>query len=353
MTQPTINGIQQVGIGVKDSRLAWDWYRKAFKMDVPIFQDSAEAKLMTKYTSGKVESRHAILALNMQGGGGFEIWQYTSKIPSSPERHVHWNDLGILAVKIRCRDIQKTYDHLQSVGAKLLGKPSLNPIGVWHFYLKDPFDNLFEIEENQSWFSKNKDLTGGVSGVVIGVSSIEKALTVYQKNFHQTAILIDKTEKWEDFKALPEGEGIYHRVILQSSAIPAGAFSKLFCQNTIELVESKGLKGVKIFENRNWGDLGFIHVCFDVNHMDSLKENLKKSGFPMTVDSQNEFDMGAAAGRFAYIEDPDGTLVEMVETFKIPILEKWGWFLNLKKRKSTGPLSNLFVRLLSLNRVST
>jgi len=353
MNPPTINGIQQVGIGVKDSSLAWDWYRKAFKIDVPIFQDSAEAKLMTKYTAGKVESRHAILALNMQGGGGFEIWQYTSRIPTPPEKQIQWNDLGILAVKIRCRDIGKTYEHLQAVGGKLLGKPSLNPIGVWHFFLKDPFDNLFEIEENQSWFSKNKDLTGGVSGVVIGVSSIEKALPVYQKNLHQSAILIDKTDKWEDFKALPEGDRAYHRVILQSSPIPSGAFSKLFCQNTIELIESKDSKGVKIFENRNWGDLGFIHVCFDVNHMDSLKENLKKSGFPMTVDSQNEFDMGAAAGRFAYIEDPDGTLIEMVETFKIPILEKWGWFLNLKKRKSTGPLSNLFVKLLSLNRVNS
>jgi len=353
MTQPTINGIQQVGIGVKDSRIAWDWYRKAFKMDVPIFQDSAEAKLMTKYTGGKVESRHAILALNMQGGGGFEIWQYTSKTPSSPVNQIQWNDLGILAVKMRCRDIQKTYDHLKSLGAKLLGKPNKNPIGIWHFYLKDPFDNLFEIEENQSWFSKSKDLTGGVSGVVIGVSSIEKALPVYQKNFHQSAILIDKTHKWEDFEVLPSGHQSFRRVILQSSPIPTGAFSKLFCQNTIELVESKGSTGVKIFENRNWGDLGFIHLCFDVNQMDSLKQNLQESGFPMTVDSQNEFDMGAAAGRFAYIEDPDGTLIEMVETFKIPILEKWGWFLNLKKRKTTGPLSDIFVKLLSLNRVSS
>lgn len=353
MIQPTINGIQQVGIGVNDARTAWEWYRKAFKMDVPIFQDSAEAKLMTKYTAGKVESRHAILALNMQGGGGFEIWQYTSKIPSSPDPHVHWNDLGILAVKMRCRDIHKTYDHLKLVGANLLGKPVLNPIGIWHFYLKDPFENLFEIEENLSWFSKSKDLTGGVSGVVIGVSSIDQALPVYQKNFHHSTILIDQSKKWDDFHGLPAGEEPFRRVILQSSSIPTGAFSKLFCQNTIELVESKGTKGVKIFKNRNWGDLGFIHVCFDVNHMDSLKEKLKESGFPMTVDSQNEFDMGAAAGRFAYIEDPDGTLIEMVETFKIPILEKWGWFLNLKNRKTTGPLSDLFVKLLSLNRVSS
>jgi catechol 2,3-dioxygenase-like lactoylglutathione lyase family enzyme len=351
MILPTINGIQQVGIGVSDANLAWNWYRKAFKMDVPIFQDSAEAKLMTKYTAGKVESRHAILALNMQGGGGFEIWQYTSKIPLQAPRSIQLNDLGIIAVKMRCRDIRATYAHFESLGADIQGKPSQNPIGIWHFYVKDPFGNLFELEENSSWFSKNKDLTGGVSGVVIGVSSIEKVLPIYQKALLHADILVDKVSQWEDFGCLPNGNESCRRMILQSSPVPTGAFGKLFCQNTLELIENQEQIGMKIFENRNWGDLGFIHLCFDVSYMDSLKAQLEQAGYPLTVDSQSEFDMGAAAGRFAYIEDPDGTLVEFVETFKIPILEKWGLFLNLKNRKNKGPLSNFFVKLLGLNRV--
>lgn len=352
MIHPSINGIQQVGIGVVDANIAWQWYRRAFKMDVPIFQDSAEAKLMIRYTAGKVERRHAILAMNMQGGGGFEIWQYTSKEPLHPARPIQMIDLGIIAVKIRCRDIHLTYRHFQSLGADLLGLPSQSPIGIWHFYVKDPFGNLFELEENSSWFSQNKDLTGGVSGVVMGVSSIEKVLPIYQKTLDHAVVLVDKIDQWDDFACLSGGNNIFRRVILQSSSLSSGAFSKLFCQNTIELIESLHHKGMRIFENRNWGDLGFIHVCFDVNHMDLLKAQFEKNGFPMTVDSQDEFDMGAAAGRFAYIEDPDGTLVELVETFKIPILEKWGWFLNLKTRKNKGPLSNFFVKLLALNRVA-
>ena len=42
--------------------------------------------------------------------------------------------------------------------------------------------------------------------------------------------------------------------------------------------------------------------------------------------------MGEAAGHFAYIEDPDGTLIEFVETLKIPIIKKLGWYINLEKR---------------------
>ena len=52
-----ISGIQQVGIGVLDVHRAWAWYRKAFGIDVRMFEESAEAALMkstreTKFTPG-------------------------------------------------------------------------------------------------------------------------------------------------------------------------------------------------------------------------------------------------------------------------------------------------------------
>ena len=348
-----INGIQQVGIGVENAKEAWAWYRKAFKMDVPIFEDRAEAKLMTRYTAGKVEKRHAILALNMQGGGGFEIWQYTSRTPQASKQKPSWKDLGILAVKIRCRDIAATYKHLGEVGAELLQKPVKNPIGVMHFYVNDPFGNLFEIEENSSWFQKSKDLTGGVSGVVIGVSSIDEALPIYQNHLQHSDKAFDDSKNWEDFSCFEYGDKPYRRVILNGNSTPCGAFGKLFCQTSLELIETDQPERKKVFEGRNWGDLGFIHVCFDVINMSSLKEDLASSGVPLTVDSESKFDMGSAAGRFAYLEDPDGTLVEMVETYKIPIMEKLGWFLDLTKRDVRKSLPKYMIKMLALNRVKS
>lgn len=353
MNQATINGIQQVGIGVKDADQAWAWYRKAFKMDVPIFQDSAEAKLMTRYTSGKVESRHAILAMNMQGGGGFEIWQYTSKIPEASIKPLTWFDLGILAVKMRCRDIEKTYAHLKALGAEMLGEPAKDPAGKMHFYIKDPYGNIFELIENHSWFSKNKDLTGGVAGVVIGASSIDDSLPIYQEHLQQSEMIYDKTGAWDDFLPLGVKGDEFRRVLLQGSYKSTGAFGKLLCQPQVELIETKSQPRNKIFEDRNWGDLGFIHVCYDVNNMGKIKDKLVADGLELTVDSGNEFDMGKAAGRFSYLEDPDGTLIEMVETFKVPVMEKIGWYLNLSKRKGTGNLPDFIVKLLSINRVKS
>jgi catechol 2,3-dioxygenase-like lactoylglutathione lyase family enzyme len=194
-------------------------------------------------------------------------------------------------------------------------------------------------------------LTGGVLGVVIGVSSIDKVLPIYQTHFHQITLISDDSRKWESFEAFKFAHQEFRRVILEGSSKPSGAVGKLLCQTQIELIETAYSERIKIFKDRNWGDLGFIHVCFDVNGMSKLKQNLSEIGVQFTVDSESNFDMGNAAGRFAYIEDPDGTLIEMVETYKIPILEKIGWYLNLRNRKNHSTLPDILLKALALNRV--
>ena len=54
--------------------------------------------------------------------------------------------------------------------------------------------------------------------------------------------------------------------------------------------------------------------------------------------------MGEAAGHFSYIEDPDGTLIEFVETHKVPILKKIGWYLDLRKRDPNKSLPDWIVK---------
>ena len=61
--------------------------------------------------------------------------------------------------------------------------------------------------------------------------------------------------------------------------------------------------------------------------------------------------MGEAAGHFTYIEDPDGTLIEFVETHKIPIAKKINWYLDLKKRNPEKALPKWMLKALGLNRV--
>lgn len=125
----------------------------------------------------------------------------------------------------------------------------------------------------------------------------------------------------------------------------------MFGPTEIELIEVKGRKPRKLFKDRYWGDLGFIHLCFDVQGMDALKEELEANGFPFTVDSANSFDMGEAAGRFTYVEDPDGTLIEFVETHKVPIIKKIGWYIDMTKRDPRKNLPNWMISALRFSRM--
>lgn len=346
-----ISGIQQVGIGVSDADRAWSWYRKHFGMDVPVFKDSATASLMTRYTGDRAEDRYAILAMNMQGGGGFEIWQYTSRSPQKSAGEHLLGDTGVFAVKLKTQDIEAAYNRLKSNGVNLVNGIQESPDGRKHFYVKDPFENIFEIIESKSWFKKDRAITGGVAGCVIGVSDVDKALKLYSDILGYNEVIYDGVRHFNDYAGVPGGDNEFRRVILRSNKNRRGAFCRLLGDTELELVEVRNRAPHKIFRDRFWGDLGYIHICFDINGMANLADRCKQANFSFTVDSRDSFDMGKAAGHFSYCEDPDGTLIEFVETHKIPIIEKIGWYLNIRNRNPDKPLPDWMLGMLALNRV--
>lgn len=345
-----ISGIQQVGIGVSNVQAGFSWYNKHFGMDVPVFEEAAEANLMLPYTGGKPHKRHAILAINMKGGGGFEIWQYTSRTPQPATFTPQLGDLGLFCAKLKTDNVQASFDYLRSQKVKLLGTITTNPEGKKHFYTEDAFGNLFEILEDNAWFGKGLQHTGGPMGMLLGVSNLERSIHFYGHLLGYDKVIFKGEQKFSDLAVLPGGDKEVKRAILTHSQPRVGPFSKLFGNSYIELVETKNYAPRKIFENRFWGDLGFIHLCFDIKNMAALKAACEKAGHPFTVDGGAGFEMGEAAGHFTYIEDPDGALIEFVETKKIPVLKKLGWYLDLRKRAPEKPLPNWMLKAMAMNR---
>lgn len=338
-----------MGIGIPNVHEAWTWYRENFGMDVPVFEEAATAALMLPYTGGKPHDRHAILALNLQGGGGFEIWQYTSRTPQPAAFDVKLGDLGLYICKIKCTNADRAFKNFNKTYL-LSDKVEQAPNGVKHFYAKDPYGNVFEVVESTNWFNnKNKDF-GGVYGSVIGVTDIQKSKQFYADILGYDTVLYEGEGKYSDFGPLDNGDSSFKRVILAHSKPREGGFSQLLGESQIELVQDLDNKPNKILKDRYWGDLGFIHLCFDIVNMEALKAECEEAGHPFTVDSANSFDMGEAAGHFSYIEDPDGALIEFVETHKIPIAKKLGWYLDLRKRNALKPLPKWMLKSLSLNR---
>jgi catechol 2,3-dioxygenase-like lactoylglutathione lyase family enzyme len=289
----------------------------------------------------------------MQGGGGFEIWQYSERKPQSISFDLQIGDLGIFCAKVKSRNVKLFHQEIQKKYAQIspiFSAPDNTPT----FYILDPFGNYFQVVEDLYLFWNRKQNNGGCIGAQIGVTDIEKAMVVYRDVLGYDTVVYDKTGVFEDFAFMRGGEQNYRRVLLKHAEKRLGAFSEMLGPSMLELIVALDRTPKKLYERRYWGDPGFIQICFDITDMNAFKKVCIEKGSPFTVDScpsGETFDMGDAAGHFTYIEDPDGTLIEFVETHKIPVLKKLNWYINLKKRDTNTPLPKFLLKALVLNKV--
>ena len=340
MKEKIICGIQQVGIGVSNFVEAWKWYYDQFGFEIKIVDDEGVAERMLPYTGGKPQPRRSGIAVNIRGGG-FEIWEPKGRPLYYLKEPVKLGDLGILVAKVKTPDIGAAYNTYINKGLDVISEVLASPTGQKHFFMKDPYGNLFQLEQDDYVFIDEKKLTGGANGVVLGVSDIDRSLPFYMQLLEYDKVVFDQTGVFEDLKALPNGESKLRRVILERSKPIEGPLSRIMGTSHLELIQSMDGVGKKLYENRFWGDPGFIHLCFDVRHMESVKVQAEAMGHPFVCDSGADFGMGDANGHFTYVEDPDGTLIEFVETYKIPIAKKFGLYLNLANKDDRKPLGIL------------
>lgn len=355
MSKYYVRGIQQIGIGVSDVEKAFAWYRRYLGADIKVFDDDAVAEFMLPYTGNKPQQRRAVLAINLQSGGGFEIWQYKGRTPLPPTFEIQLGDLGIYAAKIKAKDVNATQAFFKENNLNVTDVAK-DPQGKPVFWLTDPWNNVFQVVEGDGWFKDEKKHTGLTYGAVIGVPDIEKSYVVYKDILGYTEEVYSEEGVFEDFASVKGGKDTFKRVLLKHPEKREGLFGRLYGPSEIELVEVKGREPKKMLDGRFWGDLGYIHLCFDVANMDVLREYCKDKGHTFTVDSQKaqggkSFDMGDSAGLFSYIEDNGGTLIEFVEGYRLPLIKAIGWELNLKDRDPLKPLPAWIMKALRFKRV--
>ena len=349
-TSKVICGMQQMGIGVENVQESWKWYKEHFGYDTKIFGDEGVAEKMLPYTGGKPQKRYAILVYNLRGGAGFEVWEPRGRELNHIPFEARFGDTGIFACKLKSRDVKAFYQELRAKNVIPCTEPSANPAGKLHFFVKDPWGNLFDIEEDDYTFiNENKNIGGG-NGAIIGVTDMDKSIEFYGSIIDYDHVDYDVTDTFADFKGVPGGEFKLRRVMLSRSKPIEGPLCEVMGTSHIELVMRVPDFDVpapkKIYEGRLWGDPGFIHLCFDIRNMEEVRKASEAMGHKFVCDGGRNFKMGEANGHFTYIEDPDGTLIEFVETFKVPILKKLGIYLHLENRDDKKPLPRVITKAL-------
>lgn len=349
----TVQGIQHLGVGVPQHAEAWAWYRKFFGLDIPFFNAIAPAPLMDIYTNNETITKRAAMVLNLQGGGAMEVVCPTSFQATHAEKDFQLGDLGIFTGIIKSLDVKKAYQFFKENGADLVTDIIQTPNGWDTFYVKDIQGQYFQVIPTKHQFVNNGRVTNGIAGCSIGVSDIDAAKKLYSDILGYDKVVFDSSDVFADWSNLPGGTGKYRRVLLTQANPSGGGFSKLSGETYIELVQDlTERKPNKIYEGRLWGDVGFVHLGFDVRGMKDLGEILDKSGFGFTCDTKDILSMGDSTKvHCTYIEDPDGTLIELIEVYKIPIIEKLGINLNVEKRPASKPLPDIMLKALKFSRV--
>lgn len=347
-----ITGIQQIGVGTTSVYGSWKWFIDMFGVDIRVLEDDTVAERMLPYTGGHPRKRHAAIAINLQGGGGFEIWQYSERKPKPVDFQIQVGDLGIFCAKVKCRNVESAHKFASERWDKV--SPIVTgPDGKQTFYITDLEGNWFQAVEDEYLLLDEGKEFGGMIGCMIGVTDMDKARTVYSDILGYNQVIYNEYGHFDDLKPLAGGDGEFRRTLLKCPKPNKGAFAPIFPTGYIELVQARDREPRKIFEGRYWGDPGFIQICFDVTNMDALGKWCADHGYPFTVDScpdGKQFAMGDASGRFTYIEDSDGTLIEFVETYRISVAKKLGWYINLLYRNREKPLSKLLFRAMKMNR---
>lgn len=346
-----INGLQHIGVAVSDMDRSLKFYRKFFGLDIPFFDSVQPAPLMDVYTRNETIVKRASMIMNLQGGCAIEVIRPTSFEPVPAKHEVKIGDLGIFITQVKCRDIKRSWEFCKNERAQNVTSIQKDPDGRDTFYLEDPDGNIWQYLQGDSWYTRNNHHSGGVIGCTTGVSNMEKALKLYCDILGFDEIVYDKTGSFEDWKELKAGRENYRRVLLTQKAQPGGGFARVTGKTYIELVQALDRKPHFIFEDRIWGDTGFAHIGFDVKGMKALGVDLKNAGYPFTCDSNDALNMGTTKVHCTYIHDDDRTLIEMIEVYKVPIMEKWGIFLNVEKRDPLKPLPDLMLKALRFSRV--
>lgn len=348
----TIHGIQHLGVAVPEHAPAWKWYRKFFGLDIPFFNDEANADLMTIYTDGKVISKRAAMVLNLKGGAAMEvICPSTFKARNADVEH-QLGDYGMYIGWVKTPDLKKSYDFFKENGVEIISEITKMPNGLETFYIKDLNGLIFQIIPADDFYTNHPIPNGGTAGCTIGVSDTDKAIAFYALLGYDE-VVYDETGEFADWAPLNGGKSKYRRVLLSQKNQSQGGFSKLIGRTYIELAQDLSDRTpIKIFADRLWGDIGFAHLGFDVRNMAAIGKALEEAGHGFTCDTKDVLSMGENTKvHCTYTEDPDGTLIELIEVYKIPILEKLGIFLNVEKRPHEKPHPSLMIKALKFIRV--
>jgi catechol 2,3-dioxygenase-like lactoylglutathione lyase family enzyme len=135
-------GVNHVAFGVTDIENTRDFYQ-ALGFTGQLFESDGYFEPMHPWYAPRTPPRQRMMLLTSPLGGNLEPVQHT---PASPDMRGEWGHLGTYEFAIGSRCLERSLDHLDRQGIKLVGDPADIDLGggaTWRYaYFEDP-DGLY------------------------------------------------------------------------------------------------------------------------------------------------------------------------------------------------------------------
>jgi catechol 2,3-dioxygenase-like lactoylglutathione lyase family enzyme len=306
----TFSGVDHIGIGVGDMEAGIDFYGKVGFSTV-LFDYTGEVPGTEAFTAdGPRRARVAMLASPAAtpiGPGRLKLVQVLDGDgpPPAPEGQV-WGELGVCEICLHVRGVKAVHDRLVAeAGATSLMEPldgAVQPhdVSLDIGYVADPWGGKIEMIE---WTGLWKSLPGepraeGVNHVAFGVADVGASRSFYEQlGFNE--MLFESTEFFEPMAPWYDREQPDQHMIMMLS--PQGAAIEP-CRLTPLGPDCRG----------EWGHLGPMEFAIRVSNLERACEYARSVGIELRGDPQT-VDVGTGEWRYAYLVDPDGLYVSLVE----------------------------------------
>jgi catechol 2,3-dioxygenase-like lactoylglutathione lyase family enzyme len=320
-----INAIQHVGIGVRDRDRSFDFYNNALRFSVLMSYSTDNCSGMTAVI-GNDETRNVVIALNPRGGALVELFQYISKTPAPIPEAVDFTYNGFLYYGLKVKNVKRSLDIIKKHGGSTLTAPmDFSPLknrGWKTAVFRDPdgvYGILIEYPESNVGYGNGTPRIGGIDYTAIGVSNLKDSIDFYSKILGYDDIIYTNEGSYSEWDVLFGKGRKIKRALIRKSEKAQGLFKHFLRGGMIELIEAEGNNQKHNFDGRNWGDIGFMELCFDVTDIDATVAEIEKKGVSLAVPIHGQ-DMGlGTCAKFAYIRDPDGSLLEFADIKKLPV----------------------------------
>lgn len=303
-------GVDHVGIGVADMDAAVEFFGARLGFSTVLFDYTGDLPGLEELTHRqRTRARVVMLAarhVTPLGPGRIKLVQVLTGGGTPPlPPGACYGEIGICEVCVHARDVRSVHAALLSEGAKELMEPvsvTVPPfdIGVGLSYVADPGDGKIEILE---WTGIWQALPGeprleGVNHVAFGVADMTATREFYAA-FGFSHLVLESNGYFEPMRPWYDREMPLQHMVLVLPGQGAGIEPVRLHPDTLDC------RGA-------WGHRGPMEFAIGVTNLGRAFDQLRAAGVGFRGDPQT-LDVGTGEWRYAYIDDPDGLYVSLVE----------------------------------------